>query len=452
MSAGDTRILIIGAGPCGLGAAWRLEQAGHRNWLLLEREAYPGGLASSFVDTAGFTWDVGGHVIFSHYDLFTSVVDDAIAGRYLEHQRDACVHLLGRYVPYPFQYNIHRLPADVRDECLEGLRRAAETAAGKDPKNFGEWIDLTFGPGIARHFMRPYNAKVWGRPPEELDWRWIGERVAVPDVARITENIRLSRDDVAWGPNNTFRFPLTGGTGAIWRNLAQKLPPDKFRLNAEAVALDLDARTCRTASGELLHYDCLITTMPLTTLALLAGFDPPPLEATSAYIFGLGLEGRPPELLRTKCWIYFPAPDCPFYRVTVFSNYSPQNVPHPTRQWALMFEWCVPGKGDTAALWERTLASAQQAGLIPDAPKIASQWSKFVPHCYPVPTLGRDAALNNLLPRLEAAGVYSRGRFGAWKYEVGNTDHSFMQGVEAADRILHGREETTLNHPEIVNR
>ena len=72
MSAADTsyatgkRILILGAGPTGLGAAWRLHELGHADWLLLERAPYAGGLAASFTDDAGFTWVVGGHVQFSH--------------------------------------------------------------------------------------------------------------------------------------------------------------------------------------------------------------------------------------------------------------------------------------------------------------------------------------------------------------------------------------------------
>ncbi len=44
-------------------------------------------------------------------------------------------------------------------------------------------------------------------------------------------------------------------------------------------------------------------------------------------------------------------------------------------------------------------------------------------------------------PYLESKGIYSRGRFGAWKYEIGNQDHSLMQGVELVDRWLDGAEE-----------
>jgi len=465
VAGGGQRILIIGAGPCGLGAAWRLEELGHRDWLLLERETWPGGLAASFVDEAGFTWDLGGHVMFSHYDRFSEVVDGALAGESLEHEREAWIHVHGRFVPYPFQYNLHHLPTAVRDACLAGLRDAARrggesgpstradepVSSGRGPTNFGEWIDATFGTGIARHFMRPYNTKVWGRAPEELDWRWIGDRVAVPDVRRVEENVRRNRDDVSWGPNNTFRFPRHGGTGTIWRAVAAGLPDERLRLGAAAAAIDLDGRTCTTADGERLGYDQLISTMPLTELARIAGAAVPPLAATSVRVFGVGFEGHVPELLQTKCWMYFPDPECPFYRVTVFSNYSPRNVPDASRHWSLMLEVCVPGPEDEPALWDRTLASAAKAGLVPEGARIISRWSRFAPFAYPVPTLGRDAALAEVLPGLAAAGVLSRGRFGAWKYEVGNMDHSFMQGVEAVDRIFRGGEEPTLHHPEAVN-
>lgn len=59
--------------------------------------------------------------------------------------------------------------------------------------------------------------------------------------------------------------------------------------------------------------------------------------------------------------------------------------------------------------------------------------------------------MKEILPRLEEMDILSRGRFGSWKYEVGNQDHSFMLGVEAVDRVLHGAVEVTLNYPDFVN-
>jgi hypothetical protein len=57
-------------------------------------------------------------------------------------------------------------------------------------------------------------------------------------------------------------------------------------------------------------------------------------------------------------------------------------------------------------------------------------------YAYPIPTLKRDEALSLIQPYLEQRGIFSRGRFGAWKYETGNMDHSIMQGVEVVNKIL----------------
>lgn len=72
-------------------------------------------------------------------------------------------------------------------------------------------------------------------------------------------------------------------------------------------------------------------------------------------------------------------------------------------------------------------------------------------HGYPTPSVGRDEVLTQALPWLKEQGIWSRGRFGAYKYEVANQDHSLMLGVEAADNMLYGSKELTLTHPNIVN-
>ena len=83
--------------------------------------------------------------------------------------------------------------------------------------------------------------------------------------------------------------------------------------------------------------------------------------------------------------------------------------------------------------------------------EIVSTYHRRFDHGYPTPSLEREGVLKQLLPRLLDMGIYSRGRFGSWRYEVGNQDHSFMLGVEAVDNIVHGGTELTLNYPDFVN-
>jgi len=83
--------------------------------------------------------------------------------------------------------------------------------------------------------------------------------------------------------------------------------------------------------------------------------------------------------------------------------------------------------------------------------EIVSTYHRRFDHGYPTPSLEREGVLKQLLPKLQAKDIYSRGRFGSWRYEVGNQDHSFMLGVEAADHIVNGAVELTLNYPDFVN-
>lgn len=83
--------------------------------------------------------------------------------------------------------------------------------------------------------------------------------------------------------------------------------------------------------------------------------------------------------------------------------------------------------------------------------EIVSTYHRRFDHGYPTPSLERDGVLKQLLPKLQDKDILSRGRFGSWKYEVGNQDHSFMLGVEATDHVVNGATELTLNYPDFVN-
>ncbi|MFA5270819.1 MAG: amine oxidase, partial [Candidatus Omnitrophota bacterium] len=86
----------------------------------------------------------------------------------------------------------------------------------KEITNFNDWIYANFGKGIACLFMVPYNSKVWASPLNKMSYAWIGDRVSVVDFAKLKKNAVLKKDDVAWGPNNRFKFPLYGGTGGFF--------------------------------------------------------------------------------------------------------------------------------------------------------------------------------------------------------------------------------------------
>jgi protoporphyrinogen oxidase len=445
VSSPEGRIVIVGAGPCGLACARELDRLGHRNWQLLERASGAGGLASSVVDSAGFTWDLGGHVVFSHYGEFDALLAEVMGDEICNHDRSSYVRFGDRWVPYPFQNNIRHLPPAVLQECLDGLRDAPGGDVGMD---FGTWMRAVFGDGITRHFQAPYNLKVWATPSAQMSAGWIAERVSVVDYERVLKNVRDGRDDLAWGPNNTFVFPARGGTGEIYRRLAERLG-ERIRYDTEVVSIEPDERQLRTADGELIAYDALVSTVPLDRLVGVVAGAPEPLRAAAAelhlngvYMVGVGYEA---PLADAKSWMYFPAPEVPFYRATNFAKYSPANVPGSDieRYCAYMTETAysdrrpVPREG----LEERVEAALRTSGVITGRPAVASLHVEDIDYAYPVPTVGRDAALATIQPWLMERAIYSRGRFGAWRYEAGNMDHAVKMGLDIARRLITGAEE-----------
>jgi hypothetical protein len=159
---------------------------------------------------------------------------------------------------------------------------------------------------------------------------------------------------------------------------------------------------------------------------------------------GIGLKRPRPS---SKCWMYFPESNCPFYRVTYLSNYSPYMTPDRATHYSLLCETSESGHKpvDGSRIIEETIRGLEAAGLLQPGERdsIVSTWCYHADYSYPTPTVDRDEILSAVIRWLESVGVYSRGRFGLWKYEVSNTDHSLMQGVEVVDRLIHNVAEKT---------
>jgi protoporphyrinogen oxidase len=315
-----------------------------------------------------------------------------------------------------------------------------------------------------------------------MQCQWLGERVAAPNLKAVTQNVILQKTAGNWGPNATFRFPARDGTGGIWIAVANTIPKEKKRFGTKGTVkkVNADKKQVVMADGTTIHYQRLVSTMAVD--ALVESMEDQKLVDlskdlfySSTHVIGVGVRGSRPERIGDKCWLYFPEDNCPFYRATIFSNYSPYNQPQkdaklPTLQlangsrrqsmqakegpyWSIMLE---VSESSMKPVNQETLLKECIQGLVntemlkPDD-EIVSTYIRRFDHGYPTPSLEREGVLKQLLPALQEKGIWSRGRFGSWRYEVGNQDHSFMLGVEAVDNIVNGAVELTLNYPDFVN-
>ena len=303
---------------------------------------------------------------------------------------------------------------------------------------------------------------------------WLGERVAAPNVKAVTTNAILQRTAGNWGPNATFRFPAHGGTGGIWTAVADTLPKEKTRYGKKGTVTKVNAsnKTVELADGTTVGYEKLVSTMGVDFLSEQLGDKElvgwcKELFFSSTHVIGVGIRGKRPERIGDRCWLYFPESDSPFYRATIFSNYSPNNQPQaskklPTLQladgskpsstepkegpyWSIMLEVSEssmkPVNNDT--LLADSIQGLINTELLKPEEEIVSTYHRRFDHGYPTPSLEREGALTKILPKLQDMDIWSRGRFGSWRYEVGNQDHSFMLGVEAVDSIINGAVELT---------
>jgi protoporphyrinogen oxidase len=438
------RIAIVGAGPCGLACGRELHRLGFDGWTIFERAEWAGGHAGSVVDPQGFTWDIGGHVVFSHFGEFDALLDEAMGEDVYEHERSSYVRFGDGWVPYPFQNNLRFLDPETACECLLGLIEAPGGDAGMD---FAAWMETTFGTGITKHFMRPYNLKVWATRPEEMSATWIAERVSVVDYRRALRNVLLGLDDHAWGPNNTFKFPKAGGTGEIYRRVAERLG-DHVRFGCELTEVDADRKRLTFHDGRVEEYDALVSTIPIDRLVA-SLLDCPSavrtaaseLRHTGVKVVGVGYEL---PLDDDRSWMYFPDGRAPFYRATNFAKYARANVPGGDvgHYSSYLTETAYGPEGDDLEdLEEKVVTGLSSAGVVEGQPPVASVHTIDAEYAYPVPTRGRDAALEAIQPWLMQREIYSRGRFGSWRYEIGNMDHAVKMGIDAARFVVEGRPE-----------
>jgi protoporphyrinogen oxidase len=421
-------VVILGGGLTGISTALHLK----RPWVLFEREPGLGGLAVTR-EKNGYHFDRTGHWLHLRDQGMKDLVAQVLPGQMAQVERKARIFSQGVTTLYPFQANLYGLPPEVVKECLLGVIEAKlASASGPEPKNFEEYCLRHFGAGISKHFMIPYNERLWGVSPKEITAAWCSRFVPLPNLEQVVAGA-VGADAGALGYNATFSYPKQGGIRTFSAALARRLDPARVRTSASADQVDYQAREVRVG-GERVPYSALVSTLPLPELLRRMHGLPKPIEehasklrCTTLRYLDLATRSRPPADWH---WVYVPEKRFPFYRVGIYSN--------------AVASMASAGGGsfyvelaDREPVSEATLrASAQglaEMGAIVSPDDVLFADPREIDYAYVVFDDNYYAATSAIFAFLESHAIYSRGRYGSWTYNA--MEDSLLAGREVADTI-----------------
>ena len=423
-------VVILGAGLTGLSCAYFLDQ---RDYRIFEKESEVGGICRT-AQQDGFHFDYTGHLLHFRHPEIRDFVGRLLSGRLRSIRRRAFIRSHGVLSPYPFQANTYRLPPEVNRECLLGFIQAYfQSDRRPPPANFEEWAIQNFGAGIAKHFMLPYNRKLWGVELKELTADWTSRFVPRPQLEEVVDGA-LGIEAQGLGYNPTFFYPRRGGIMALPQALAARVRP--VELGAEAVAVDLERRTVAFRGGHSAAYSRLVSTLPLKQLATICRPLPPALRAAARRLrhnsvlnLNLGVRRR----LSGKHWIYFPEPRWPFYRLGFLSNFSRWVCPPGCSALYLETSYLPERPPDPRAVYRRSLAALQELGLIRGERDVAVKKFLRIECAYVLFDHHHKSSVAALRGYLEGRGVHSVGRYGEWKYS--SIEDALADGRAVAERL-----------------
>lgn len=419
-----THTLILGAGLSGLSTAYHLEQAGRKDYIVLEQANEPGGLARS-TRQQGFTFDLSGHLLHLHTAYGKKLVTHLLKNNLHRVQRRAWIYTHASRVPFPFQANLFALPPSQRKACLTGLAHAAARTYKTTPPHFEAWCLRAFGQGIYEQFLRPYNTKLWGRPPRELTAEWCGPFVPLPTPTQIERSAQRPLDK-ALGYNTYFYYPKKGGCGALATALKKHVT---VQTNTRVTRIDLKNKTVY-AGQKKFTFDKLVNTLPLPVFLKMLQYEPhlasqaKKLCGQGIWIYQVAVQGKHPAF----SWIYCPDKKDPFYRVGMYNSFATSNA--PAGCYSLYIE--LPGlrKISEQKIWQ----ALEQKGIVGTTDKkLFSFWTQ-IPFAYAIYDKKRTKTVQTVLTRLQQKDCLCIGRYGRWEYSFMET--ALLQGKEAAQKLL----------------
>ncbi len=422
------KVVILGGGLTGISAAIHLE----RPWVLFEKEAQLGGLAVTR-QRDGYFFDRTGHWLHLRDAGMKKLVGETLPGQMVQVERKARIFSHGATTLYPFQANLFGLPPEVVKECLLGVIEAKLQAPGAaEPRNFEDYCLRHFGAGISRHFMIPYNERLWGVSPREITAAWCSRFVPLPNLDQVVAGAVGAQAGVL-GYNATFLYPVRGGIQTFAAAMAARLDPAHVHTGASLEELDYRRREVVVA-GERIPYSAVVATLPLPELLKrMPGLPEPILEhasrlrCTTLRYLDLATRSRPPVDWH---WVYVPEKRFPFYRVGIYSNAAPAMAPQGGGSLYVELADRAPVGADTVRAAVQGLA---ELGAIASPEDVVFADPRTIDYAYVVFDDAYYAATRAIFPFLESHAIYPRGRYGAWTYN--SMEDALIAGREAASTI-----------------
>jgi len=427
-------VVILGGGLTGISTAVHLRAP----WVLFEREARLGGHARTD-ERAGYKFDKTGHWLHLRDPAIKQLVDELLPGEMTPIARRARIFSHGVLTRYPFQANLYGLPPEVIKECLLGVIEAQVAGAGaaavEAPANFEDYCLRHFGAGISKHFMVPYNERIWGVHPREITAAWCQRFVPLPNLEQIVAGA-VGAGPPEMGYNQSFLYPKSGGIEVFTRALVTRMTGGQVHTRAVPDTVDWQRREV-VVGGERVPYRALVATIPLPELLKRMPGLPPEIEREAAHLRCTTLRylniasRRPPPA--DWHWIYVPEKRYPFYRVNVFSTAMPTMAPAGCA--SICAEMADRGPISASTIRD-TAAALVEAGALADANDVVFAEEKEIEYAYVVFDQNYYRATRAIFGFLEANDIHPRGRYGAWTYNA--MEDCVLAGREVAGLIDGG--------------
>ncbi|MFO7936016.1 MAG: FAD-dependent oxidoreductase [Kiritimatiellia bacterium] len=441
------KVIIIGAGPAGMTAAYQLTKKGVQVEVF-ESSAVPGGMAASF-NLWNQRVDYGPHRFFSNDPRVNKIWLEAVDGQYEMVSRLTRIFYKKKFFYYPLRafnsfWNLGPIEAS---RCLLSYLCERMFFKGKrDESGFEGWVVSRFGRRLYEIFFKTYSEKLWGIPCDQLDADFAAQRIKNFSLgAALKSLIFPDRKKEHKTLVDEFAYPLAGA-GSVYENMAGYVMNNGGRIHFGRPVHKLVCNG-RTAVGVLcadreeFRADHVISSMPLTHLV--RGIEEVPdivrkacnrltYRNTVIVYLRLGSEDLFPDN-----WLYVHEPSLKTGRITNSRNWLPSLYGNDKSTIVAMEYWCYPDDEiwdmDEKDLVATAVHELKKTGLDKSA-DIMDGCVRKIEFSYPVYKRGYKndvAAVRDFLD--EITGLSVIGRYGAFKYN--NQDHSILMGILAAENI-----------------